>query len=68
MYYIGCKGQEYIVFQSDTVPTEKTHGHLYAYVIGCFRTKRGALWCEKYGRNNPHATCVDEMEKLARIK
>ncbi len=41
-YYVGYKLGIKTVFSSATVPTEETHGKLYAAVIGPFRTRRAA--------------------------
>jgi hypothetical protein len=56
------------LFRSPTVPTFDSHGKLYRYVIGPFRTKRGAEWMADpvKGRNNPHCRCVADAEKLAK--
>jgi hypothetical protein len=65
-WYVGVKtGAKFEAFRSETTPTQATHGHLYGGVIGPFRTKRAALWCEKHGWNNPHAQTVAEMERIA---
>lgn len=48
-------------------PIHATHGHLYAAVIGPFRTLKGARYMEQYGRGNPHLQTVDDAERLARL-
>ena len=35
-------------FKSFDVPTPETHRHLYLYVNGPFRTKRGAMWASAH--------------------
>lgn len=66
-FYVGCRaGAPYEVFKADAEPTEKTHGHLYAAVIGPFDTKRGAEFMAKYGNGNPHCRCVADAERLAK--
>ena len=39
----------------------------FSAVIGPFKTKRGAQWAEKYGRQNPHFQHVDDAEQLAKL-
>lgn len=73
-WYIGyvsfTKGFE--AFRSEVNPTPDTHGTgsgrkpPILYVVGPFRTKRGAKWAEKYGHNNPHFTGVAAAEAFAR--
>lgn len=65
-------GQEMITsnlraFRAPSTPTYETHGHLYWAVLGPFRTKRAALWAERYGLNNPHFQHVEDAERLARF-
>jgi len=43
-WYVGQKMGKRGAFQSEEAPTEVSHGHLYAAVIGPFRTKRAAIW------------------------
>jgi hypothetical protein len=69
-WYLGCRydfclaDYEYVAFQSEVVPTEKSHGE-YLYCVGPFRTKRGVRWAEKFGKRNPHFTCVNDAERFA---
>lgn len=49
-------------------PTFATHGHLYAAVIGPFRTKRGAAYMATYGKGNPHLQDVSDAENAARAQ
>ncbi len=51
-------------FQSETVPTEASHGHLYAYVTGPFRTKRATVWASQYGA---HFDSIAEAERMAKF-
>jgi hypothetical protein len=53
-------------FNSASVPTQETHGRLYAAVIGPFRTARGAEFMRLYGRGNPHVQCVADAGRLER--
>ena len=54
------------LFRASVLPTEATHGHIYAAVIGPFRTVRGAQFDVDYGRNNPHVRCVNDAERIAK--
>jgi hypothetical protein len=67
-WYVGWSTpkQGFIAFQSETTPTTESHGSLYNAVVGPFGTKRGAKWAEKYGKGNPHFTCVAAAEKIAK--
>ena len=65
-WYIGMTPGKFKSFQSDTTPTESTHGIRYLAAIGPFRTKRAALWAEQYGYNNPHFRHVNDAEHIAR--
>ena len=66
-FYLGRRGQDdLILFRSSTTPTEETHGHLYTAVIGPFKSKVGASYFARYGRNNPHIRTADDAERLAR--
>ncbi len=56
------------VFRSPSVPTVSTHGTLYNYCIGPFRTKRGADFMANYGGNNPHLQTVADAERIAASK
>lgn len=65
--YVGLKrggGRE--AFRSAVVPTEASHGVLYAAVIGPFQTARGARFMVQYGEGNPHVQTVADAERLAR--
>lgn len=65
--YVGVKPDTTReVFRASQTPTKETHGNVYAYTIGPFRTKGGADFMAEYGKNNPHCRCVAEAEKLAK--
>ena len=65
-HYVGLNVDgKYEYFRSEFEPTEKNCGHIYKFVIGPFKTKRGALFMEKYGKNNPHCYDVDSTEITA---
>jgi hypothetical protein len=65
--YLGRRKQGDLVrFRSSTIPTKESHGHLYTAVIGPFKSKVGASYFARYGRNNPHIQTADDAERLAR--
>ncbi len=69
-FYLGhVAGRAYppVLFKADTDPTFATHGDTYAAVVGPFRTKRGAVFMQTYGRANPHCRTVGEAERLGRL-
>jgi len=66
--YVGAQYDEnitYQVFKSYHEPTQRSHGKIYRYVIGPFRTMRAAKIMALYGRNNPHLQCVADAEFMA---
>ena len=65
--YLGRRRQgDLVQFRSPLVPTRESHGHLFTAVIGPFKTKVGASYFARYGRNNPHIQTADDAERLAR--
>ena len=65
--YLGKQKQgDLVQFRSPTIPTKESHGHLYTAVIGPFRSRVGASYFARYGRNNPHIRTADDAERLAR--
>ncbi len=62
--YVGVNRYGREVFNSATVPTEQSHGHLYGATIGPFRTRRGAEFMAANG-NNPHCQSVADAERLS---
>ena len=54
------------VFKATRTPTRRQYGRRYAYVVGPFKTVRGARYMADYGASNPHCTCVAQAEWLAR--
>lgn len=65
--YLGKRGQDdLILFRSSKTPTKESHGHLYKAVIGPFKSKVGASYFARYGRNNPQLRTADDAERLAR--
>ena len=53
------------VFRSASTPTEESHGNTYIYVIGPFRTVRGAEFMARFGAGNPHCQDVNSAERCA---
>lgn len=68
--YVGSRRSDskYVFFRSESVPTEASHGETYRYVIGPFRTVRGARFMAEYGKGNPHVQTVDDCERIAALK
>jgi len=65
--YLGKQKQgDLVQFRSPTIPTKESHGHLYTAVIGPFKSKVGASYFARYGRNNPHIRTADDAERVAR--
>ena len=65
--YLGKRRQgDLVQFSSPSIPTRGSHGHLYTAVIGPFKSKVGASYFARYGRNNPHIQTADDAERLAR--
>jgi hypothetical protein len=65
-FYLGRRGtDDLVLFQSPSIPTKETHGHLYTAVIGPFKSRVGASYFSRYGRNNPHIRTADDAERLA---
>jgi hypothetical protein len=66
--YVGIRKTSHFreVFHSTETPTQQTHGGVYSYVIGPFRTLRGAGYMARYGSNNPHLQTVDDAENAAK--
>lgn len=66
-FYLGKHPQgDLILFHSSNIPTKETHGHLFTAVIGPFKSKVGAHYFARYGRDNPQLCAADEVERLAR--
>ena len=68
--YVGSRRSDskYVFFRSESVPTEASHGKIYRYVIGPFRTVRGARFMAEYGKGNPHVQTVGECERIAALE
>jgi hypothetical protein len=66
-FYLGKRAaDDLVVFRSARIPTKATHGHLYAAVIGPFKSKVGAIYFARYGRHNPRIRTAADVERLAR--
>ncbi len=64
-WYVGAIENKFVAFTSVANPTYASHGTLYRYVVGPFRTKRAAMWAQRFGWSNPHFTDVDAAELFA---
>jgi hypothetical protein len=65
--YLGKRKQgDLILFRSPQTPTWESPGQRFTAVIGPFRSKVGAGFFARYGRNNPHIRTTDDAERLAR--
>ncbi len=64
--YVGAvRGGKREVFRSASEPTETSHGEKYRYVIGPFRTVKGARLMADFGEGNPHVQTVGDAERIA---
>jgi hypothetical protein len=66
--YIGKRRDtgEREVFRSVETPTEESHGAVYGYAIGAFKTVRAAEYMRDVGIHNPHCLTVSDAERLAK--
>ncbi|MFZ5903194.1 MAG: hypothetical protein ACOYZ8_06565 [Chloroflexota bacterium] len=66
-FYLGRRKQgDLILFRSAQTPTKESHDHRFVAVTGPFKSKVGASYFARYGRNNPHIRTADDAERLAR--
>ena len=66
-FYLGRRSEDdLILFHSTAIPNKQTHGHLYKAVIGPFKSRVGAGYFARYGRNNPDIRTAADAERLAR--
>ena len=66
-FYCGvAPGHIREVFTASKTPTEKSHGHKYAYVIGGFKTEDAARFMAFHGEGNPHLQCVADAERIVK--
>lgn len=61
-------GEGYRAFQLRYRPTQAKQGRRFSYVIGPFRSKRAALWAEKFGFGNPAFTGVEAAERISKLR
>jgi hypothetical protein len=61
--YVGV-GKNREIFRSATLPVSSEYSQ-YGYVIGPFRTLRGAKFMVEHGQSNPHCNTVLAAEKLS---
>lgn len=66
--YVGVSSSKREVFKCEHTPSEASHGAQYGYVIGPFRTMRGAYHMALYGENNPHLLTVHDAERGAMLE
>lgn len=66
-YYLGRRAQgDLILFHAAQTPTKETHGLRFTAVIGPFKSKVGASYYARYGRNDPRIHNAGDAERLAR--
>ena len=66
-YYLGRRAQgDLILFHAAQIPTKETHGLRFTAVIGPFKSRVGASYYARYGKDNPHIRTADDAERLAR--
>jgi len=66
MHYVGYTDANLVAFESDTEPTQFSHGHLYFAVMGPFKTQEAADFMAKNGKGNPHCGTVADVERIVR--
>jgi len=67
MYFVGYTHTGNLEFFTSTSIPVREDNLPYLAVVGPFKTKRGALWAVKYGKDNPHFATVNDAERLAKI-
>lgn len=66
-YYLGRRAQgDLILFHSLHVPTKESHGTRFVSVIGPFKSRVGASYFARYGRDDPRIGTAEDAERLAR--
>lgn len=66
-FYLGRRRQgDLILFRSANTPTKESHGQRFTAVIGPFKSKIGASYFARYGRDNPFIRTAEDAEDLAR--
>ena len=59
--YLGVKNSTREIFRA----ADPNAIRAYGYVIGPFRTRRGAEFMRDHGTNNPHCQSVADAERIA---
>jgi hypothetical protein len=70
-WYVGVPARSregFKAFQCAYTPSQRKQGRIYLYVIGPFRSKRGALWAEKFGFGNPAFYGVAAAERISKSR
>lgn len=68
-WYVGFrKFYGRVMFQSIVEPTAATHGNLYGFVLGPFRTKRVASYAANLDEGKVLYSKVGEYERAAKIE
>ena len=63
-FYLGRRRQgDLILFRSDQPPTKESHGQRFVAVIGTFKSKVGAIYFARYGRDDPRIRTADDAER-----
>ena len=66
-YYLGRRAQgDLILFHAAQTPTKETHGLRFTSVIGPFKSRVGASYYARYGRDDPRIRTAEDAERLAR--
>ncbi|HPO87264.1 MAG TPA: hypothetical protein PLN86_15590 [Candidatus Hydrogenedentes bacterium] len=66
-YYLGRRAQgDLILFHATQTPTKESHGTRFVSVIGPFKSRVGASYFARYGRDDPRIRTADDAERLAR--
>ena len=65
MYYFGLltNTRRVEVFYSKIKPTNKTHGHLYSYVFGGYKTKKETIEKAKFQYSYVNVVAIDNRKK-----
>lgn len=67
-FYLGRRREnDLILFHSALPPTKQNHGHVFKAVIGPLEKSRvGARYFARYGKDNPDLRTAADAERLAR--
>lgn len=71
LWYVEHTGTGLVAYRSSKEPTFQhpydSDGIHRGVTIGPFKTKRAAMWVEKFGYRNPHFLHVNDAERFASI-